>query len=1142
MLLPSSAPPWRQVRVWIWSAAFAAALLPGPGRAASSDSILAPAQALLVAGRYADAELAARKALTEIEASAGSESPDLCPALELICESGRLANKTPLDELERLAQRSLAIRTRTRGPSHPETAASLGMLARIAHTRGDTATADSLLAIALGILDRDPPPNPAELGRLLENAAALDLTRGATEKAIAALQRSLALRDQTFGPESPEAARVYCLLAQARHGQGRYQEAQELVERAIEIREKLGPADHPQLAWMLSVLSNIHLARGEFALAREVQERTLAMRIRLFGERHSEVALSLNTLGAIARRFERYPEALDYHRRAVAIQEATVGHFHPLTASYINNVAATLWMIGSTEEALVYATEALEIRERLLPPGHSDLAQSHHSLGILYDELGRNAEALEMFKRALREYEAVYGPSHPLVAVTLGKLTESLTHLERYDEASTYSTRALAIWDASESPDHPDHGLALYGHATILWGLRRSEAALRTVEQSIALYDRAHGPGHPMASLGQALRAEILCHLGRDQEALSVAIATATRENEQLRELLPGLSEEHALDLRSLRTQARDLALSLACQGRGGGQETLEQVWDLVVRSRSLVFDETMQRRRAGSGEDASARGARELYRSASESLSDLLVARSEGEEIEPDEIDSARGALEEADRRLRGSNRRFREDREHAEIQFSDVRSAMPADGALVAFIRYEHSSLKAGAKAAESETRYAAFVLPPAPEEPSVVTLGAAATVDSLLFRWRREAGTAVAESGRAGRESAYADAARELAAAIWAPIQSVLPQVNNVFLAPDGALHLVSWAALPAADGRYLAEAGPLLRLINTERDLVVGEAPIAENGRLLVLADPDFDQRPRAASSGRSVLGAALATGSERADRGGASRCLELAHAHWTRLSETAKEIDEASRQWRAHFGDGPGVSIERLERERATEENLKRLAPGCAVIHVATHAFFLDSSCRSSAEGTRGVGGMVEESSRETSEEPSGEASDAASDEASDGSLNRSLYLSGLVLAGANRQGEAGIAREDSHDDDGILTAEEIGALDLTGVSWAVLSACDSGLGQVERGEGVFGLRRAFQVAGARTVISSIWSVDDAATRAWMQQLYRARFEEGADAAEAVRAASLASLRNRRARGLSDHPFYWAAFVATGDPR
>ena len=136
-----------------------------------------------------------------------------------------------------------------------------------------------------------------------------------------------------------------------------------------------------------------------------------------------------------------------------------------------------------------------------------------------------------------------------------------------------------------------------------------------------------------------------------------------------------------------------------------------------------------------------------------------------------------------------------------------------------------------------------------------------------------------------------------------------------------------------------------------------------------------------------------------------------------------------------------------------------------------------------------------------------------------------------LLLSGLALAGANQRLH--------NENDGIITAEEIAAMNLEGVDWAVLSGCDTGAGAVKSGEGVFGLRRAFQIAGVNTVIMSLWPVEDETTREWMRVLYREHFLNKKDSTESVRAASLAMLHRRRTNHLSTHPFFWAAFMASG---
>ena len=120
-------------------------------------------------------------------------------------------------------------------------------------------------------------------------------------------------------------------------------------------------------------------------------------------------------------------------------------------------------------------------------------------------------------------------------------------------------------------------------------------------------------------------------------------------------------------------------------------------------------------------------------------------------------------------------------------------------------------------------------------------------------------------------------------------------------------------------------------------------------------------------------------------------------------------------------------------------------------------------------------------------------------------------------LSGVALAGANRRASA-----EGGEDDGILTAEEVSGLDLSGVEWAVLSACNTGVGKVSAGEGVFGLRRAFQIAGVRTVIMSLWPVEDDAARLWMHSLYEGRLKRKLSTADAVHEANLNVLHARRA--------------------
>jgi CHAT domain-containing protein len=258
-------------------------------------------------------------------------------------------------------------------------------------------------------------------------------------------------------------------------------------------------------------------------------------------------------------------------------------------------------------------------------------------------------------------------------------------------------------------------------------------------------------------------------------------------------------------------------------------------------------------------------------------------------------------------------------------------------------------------------------------------------------------------------------------------------------------------------------------------------------------MLAMGGPDF------------ASAAAETAGGDEAYRGAAPDCEAIRDRAFTPLAASVREVREVAALWERQ-GDAAEVLL-RLGPD-ATEAEFKRAAPTCRAIHVATHGFFVDERC---------LEHQGEEEGGAWKENP--------------------LVYSGLVLAGA------GAPRADDPDgEDGFLTAEEIATLDLHEARWVVLSACGTGVGTLVRDEGVFGLRRAFETAGAGTLVTSLWNVGDRATRRWMEALYRARTTGAGSSAEAVRTASRALLAELRASGEPPHPREWGAFIASGEWR
>jgi len=190
-------------------------------------------------------------------------------------------------------------------------------------------------------------------------------------------------------------------------------------------------------------------------------------------------------------------------------------------------------------------------------------------------------------------------------------------------------------------------------------------------------------------------------------------------------------------------------------------------------------------------------------------------------------------------------------------------------------------------------------------------------------------------------------------------------------------------------------------------------------------------------------------------------------------------------------------------------QQASEDAFKAEASGKRVIHLATHGYYVLGQCQNLDRI-----GHQDTGEDHLSENP--------------------LLQSGLFLAGANLHGEGA---DSAGIEDGILTACEVSAMNLQGTELVVLSACETALGEVQEGEGVYGLRRAFQMAGARTIVSALWSVPDAETASVMGELYTVT---GETLSEKLRRIQLDRIARLRRNHLVDHPYKWGAFIALGD--
>lgn len=1050
-------------------------------------------EASLELGKGTDQECLARAAevvsLSEREAAKPAEHARALSLLASVrLERGEVAQARPLSE------KALEIRKRLLGDDDPETAESLELAASICVDEGRLADARPLYEQALRVYETKLGSAHRATAATLNQLGAVLRRQGEYGAAQALVERGLAIRREVLRPMHPEIAQSLNTLATVLLDKGQYREALVRYEEALAIRERTFGDEHPLVAQVLNNIGAVRTRLGDLAGAKLLYERALELRSRALGAEHPDVALNMNTLAATLYALGDFAGARKLYERASEIRERKLGPDHPDLATSFNNLAALLQATGDLPDAETLFRKALAIRERRLGPEHPLVAQSLQNLARLQLDQHQLREASGLLERSLEIREKALGPRNAQVAVSLSGLASLRRAEGNRADARRLEGRALEIRRAALGPEHLDVSGSYLMLGTLALEEGDVNGARAAMELALQIRERGLGEDHPQVAPPLVGLAAALARAGETQRALEAALRAEDISRRHLAVTARSLPERQALRYAATRASGLEWALSLAA--REPTPSSIERVWDALVRSRALVLDEMAARLRSLAGRDTpELTPLLQAWQSARERYATLVLRGPGGEAADRYRglVDEARRESEALERNLSEASALFRADRNRSLLGLAEIRAALPPGTALVAFARFrDHArgaALPSG-KAGEPPEEYLAFLATGPTSTPRLVRLGAADSIDALIRQWR-DAVSAGAPETALNRVGAL------LRRRVWDPVAGQLDGSELVLVVPDGAFHLLPLGALPVPDGRYLMEAGPTLHMLSAERDLV----------------RPD-QQR---------ATGAALAVGGVAFDAGGGplvrpsagAGCSDLSGVRFADLPGTRSEVEDLKRVWQRSGRSG----LVELAGGRATESAIRRSVEGKSLIHFATHGFFLGGNCAAAPASTRGIGGV----SALQDTQPASRR------------LDSPLLLSGLAFAGANRRGAL-------TEDDGVLTASEVAALDLSSVEWAVLSACDTGLGEISASEGVLGLRRAFQVAGARSIIMSAWSVDDVSTREWMRFLYDGLLLRGRATAEAVRQASLAALHARRARGESASPFFWAAFIAAGDWR
>jgi tetratricopeptide (TPR) repeat protein len=903
---------------------------------------------------------------------------------------------------------------------------------------------------------------------------------------------------------------------------GRRQEALAPAEEAVKLNRELAKTNPAFLNDLASSLTNLgtwygDLGRRQEALApteeavkiyRELAKANpaflggLAASLTLLGNRYSE-------LGRRQEALVPSEEAAKINRELAKANPAFLGGL----AGSLNNLGNRYSELGRRQEALAPTEEAVKIRRELAktnPAFLGDLASSLSNLGTWYSDLGRRQEALAPTEEAVKIYREL-AKTNPAflgdLAGSLNNLGIRYSELGRRQEALAPTEEVVKIYRelAKTNPAFlGDLAGSLSNLGVSYSGLGRRQEALAPKEEAVKIY-RKLAKTNPAFQEDLSSSATNLAVLQLQQANPSAALPllkeTVSTEVNYLQGQLPLLPEARRLALVEVFGDRWQITFSQAQQGEAGAALAL---FTRLNRQGLLQDIQRTQALLARSGPQ------RPLFEQLTAVTAQLASTTITPEQQAP--LLARKEKLEqELYRQLPQVQPRL--------VEAAQIAALLPAGGALVEFQRYRSSD---ASTSQYGPPRYLALLLRP-DGTIRAIALGEAAPIDAAVAE-------AVAASADPNRQPEAPEKLAVVSRLVLAPLQRELMGVRELFVSPDGELNRLPFAALPVAgpkgggiaDGPITADSKTLgdavaLRLLTTGRDLLRLQQPAKAGAAPVLIANPDFNAASRSATGGASASAAASTATGPSVLRGGQQRSPGVRGlTAWQPLGGTEQE----ARQLAPLLGGGAVISGPAATAAVVLAQRAPR------ILHIATHGFFLADQPFAGANAGGGPAAM------------GARGLPAAGGGAGDGSAATTptredpLQRSGLVFAGANQP-------DANPDDDGYLTAAEATAMDLEGTELVTLSACETGLGGVRSGEGVYGLQRSLAVAGARSTLLSLWKVDDGLTVSFMERYY-SRLKAGEGRADALRNTQ-SEFRNTKISTYNDIRV-WGAFQLSGDWR
>ncbi len=1056
--------------------------------------------------------------LASILASESQAARDLNQRGMILMKEGK-----PL-EARKLHEEALLIQERELGPSHLDVASTLENLAETyrsaienSEPTSDHANARQLYERALKIREAQLGPNDITLRKLLNSIGDTYNKSAQHGQARPFHERALAISESTYGHEHPSIVQPLNRLADTCRNMGDHARAVDLFERVLAIQEKnLGPED-VKTAEAISQLARTYGNMGNYSRELEMYERSLEIIQKKLGPDHASTVGVLNSLSVTCRRLGDFGQGREYVERALEIQKKCSGLDSAEVGKLMSNLAAIHADVGDDDNARDLNEQALRILEKTLGPNHPRTAHTMDNLGLNYDDIGDYKKGQELHMRALPVIEKAYGHDHSSTAHIIRNCARS--HLRNGDtsKARELYEQVLAIRLRVYGPDHPftaetisslsdtfdedgDHlharelqiqALKIYENALGPENLFTAEAnndlaenykttgdydkARELYEKALTVFEPVLGPQHSSTASTLLQLASVLYMTDQTSLARSYAARAASALERNLQSAL--LSDESA----RLKWQETNRPVDLlACLLRP------EQIAQLSLRWKGVVMDSLL--------EDRAVAKAFANNKETSKQLRDLRSLQNKLSRVafSPEQNNESAGIIEQISdiqRKMAKRTHVFGRVRASADLTLDSILPALSGGTMFVDFIEFSDPKLTG-----DAQHHYGVSLLTE-DGNPVFIRIPDRAGIDRTI--------DAVHSALQKRDEKLLLSSLTELSEKLWKPIANKIPpSIQRLIICPDGKLNFVSFAALLDEDEKFVCEKY-LLNYVATARDSSPNDSGSAPKA-IAIFANPAFDTHAAENFSDRITMRS--------------SEISAFGKVKLPPLPGTAAESESLNKT-----ATSLGWTTNTFLGKEATEKQIRSMHH-VGILHLATHGFYLQSQV------------PTQEASRAIHLE--GKDANVLPISKQDGTVNP-MRASGIALAGAQstfKSWKEGVTPDPEND--GILMAEEVAGLDLDGTWLVSLSACETGVGEARSGEGVFGLRRAFMMAGAQNLLMTLWPVNDSTTTDIMADFYKKCLATGNPSRSLAETQRDWLLKLRREKGLLAAVSDAGAFVMT----